>query len=62
MGKRKNYESPFIERAQVETESGFCAASVIEKPNDGGTNVEGHEVGSEIDASKPESGWDDNWY
>ena len=29
MGKKKNYETPFVKRTQVETESGFCAGSQV---------------------------------
>lgn len=59
MGKKKNYESPYIKRSQVETESGFCAASVIENPRDKGIKTEGHEIGETIDATdwENDNGW-----
>ena len=58
MGKRKNYESPYIRRSQIETESGFCAASIIEPEEETGIKTEGHEVGETFDAS----GWkDEEW-
>ena len=47
MGKRKDYESPYIRRSQIETESGFCAASIIEKETEG-VNSKGHETGTDI--------------
>ena len=59
MGKKKNYESPFVKRAQVETESGFCAASVIDKTET--IKTEGHEIGNNFDAGT--EGWnsDNAW-
>ena len=58
MGKRKNYESPFIERAQVETESGFCAASVVNEKKSEVVSA-GQEEGNSYDASKEwQGGWE----
>ena len=51
MGKNKNYETPFIKRTQVETESGFCAASIIDKDTTKGIKSTGHEQGEVIDAN-----------
>ena len=47
MGKKKNYESPYIKRSQVETESSFCAASIIEEDTKG-VKSQGHETGTDV--------------
>ena len=52
MIKRKVYESPSIERTQVEMEDSLCAASIIDTKIDKGVKTEGHEVGVELDASE----------
>ena len=60
MGKKKNYESPFVKRAQVETESGFCAASIFEKGEKQGIKSAGHETGVDITFDDKNS-WGDDW-
>lgn len=59
MKEKKLYETPLVKRTQIETESGFCAASVIDKDKKDGIKTEGHQQGVTIDASGWES--DNGW-
>lgn len=57
--KKEKYESPRTEKTQVNLESGFMTASIIEEVNDqdNGGSIEGHEVGNTGDYT--DVGWDD---
>lgn len=58
--KKKEYESPRMDKLEVELEQGFMKASVFdpEDKHDKGVTIEGHEFGNSQDFTG--SGWDDD--
>ena len=58
--KKKEYESPRMDKLEVELEQGFMKASVFEPENkhDKGVTIEGHGFGNSQDFTG--TGWDDD--